>query len=87
MTQRSNSLANEWIDVDLDFDDETEPYLGEIEEVSFENSALKLLNFTKDLHQLQFSFNDMKEIKESCEEHPSIIIKKYTSSFPKPYKP
>lgn len=87
MRENYNSLANEWIDVDLDFDDDAEPYLGEIEEISIENSSLKLLNFTKDLYQLQFSFNDLREIKESCEEHPSIIIKKYTSSFPKPYKP
>lgn len=82
----ANPLANDWIDVDLDFDDETEPYLGEIEVLTQEDSALKLLHFTKDLYQLQFSLNNLKEIKESCHEHPGIITKGYISLFPKPIK-
>jgi hypothetical protein len=82
----ANPLADQWIDVDLDFDDETEPYLGEIETLDPEDSALKLLNFTKDLYQLKFSLDDLRGIKESCHEHPSIITKSYISLFPKPIK-
>lgn len=81
-----SNLEDDWIDVELDFDDESEPYLGEIEVLNQEDSALKLLHFTKDLYRLKFSMDDLKSIRESCYEHPSIITKGYISLFPKAIK-